>query len=130
MAYSEKLVDHYENPRNVGSFDKGDANNWAFFPVFSIMVWALNKLTGQITMNGAALGAATEVAFTLTNSTIAATDVVLVTWKTNVTHRVSIYVSAIVGGSCKINMVNHDIATNLIVSNYVLNFVVIKAATS
>src|SRR6187431_3771503 len=24
MAYSQKVVEHYENPRNVGSFDKGD----------------------------------------------------------------------------------------------------------
>ena len=24
MAYSDKVVDHYENPRNVGSFAKGD----------------------------------------------------------------------------------------------------------
>jgi nitrogen fixation protein NifU and related proteins len=24
MAYSKKVVEHYENPRNVGSFDKGD----------------------------------------------------------------------------------------------------------
>jgi nitrogen fixation NifU-like protein len=24
MAYSDKLIDHYENPRNVGSFDKND----------------------------------------------------------------------------------------------------------
>lgn len=24
MAYSEQLIDHYENPRNVGSFDKAD----------------------------------------------------------------------------------------------------------
>ena len=24
MAYSDKVIDHYENPRNVGSFDKAD----------------------------------------------------------------------------------------------------------
>ena len=26
MSYSQQVIDHYENPRNVGSFDKSDPN--------------------------------------------------------------------------------------------------------
>ena len=26
MAYSNKVIDHYENPRNVGSYDKSDTS--------------------------------------------------------------------------------------------------------
>ena len=41
MAYSEKVVEHYENPRNVGSFDKGDES------VGTGMVGALHSCRGR-----------------------------------------------------------------------------------
>ena len=51
MAYSEKVIDHYENPRNVGSFDKEDPS------VGSGMVGApacgdVMKLQIKVTPNG------------------------------------------------------------------------------
>ena len=30
MAYSDKVLDHYENPRNAGSFEKADKINIKF----------------------------------------------------------------------------------------------------
>ena len=38
MAYSEKVIDHYENPRNVGSFDNSDES------VASAAVWSVRRL--------------------------------------------------------------------------------------
>ena len=44
-AYERLAIHGYEGrPEN---FDKGDANNWAFFPFYSILVWATTKLTGM-----------------------------------------------------------------------------------
>jgi nitrogen fixation NifU-like protein len=55
MAYSEKLLDHYENPRNVGSLDKNDPNvgtgltgSPACGDVMKLQI-KVDKLTGVIT---------------------------------------------------------------------------------
>ncbi|MEO6396297.1 MAG: hypothetical protein ABIO40_10360 [Devosia sp.] len=43
-AYERLALYGYEG-RPAG-FDKGDANNWAFFPLYSILAWAASKLSG------------------------------------------------------------------------------------
>jgi len=86
----------------------------------------LNKRCGQITMNNASLSANAEVSFTLTNSVIAATDVVMICIGSGAT--AGAYVvqcDAVAAGSCRISIGN--MSSGSLSEAIVLNFVVIKA---
>lgn len=89
----------------------------------------LNKVTGQITMNGAALAAAAEVAFTLTNDQIEAADVVVVCIASGGSSAsYGVAVTAVAAGSCEMTLANWSAGS---LSEAVkLNFVVLKGATS
>jgi len=90
----------------------------------------LDKLSGQITMDGAQLNRVTGVSFTLTNSFIAATDVVIVNIASAATaNAYSVIVDAVAAGSCRIHIHNHLSGTDLSEA-LVLNFVVIKGVSS
>ena len=90
----------------------------------------LNKLSGQITMNGASLGHQASVAFTLTNSFIDATDVVVVNIKSGGTSAAYLVgVTAVAAGSCEINLFNAQASSSLSEA-VVLNFAVIKGVAS
>jgi hypothetical protein len=41
-AYERLALNGYEG--RPSGFDKGDANNWAFFPLYSILAWAIGRL--------------------------------------------------------------------------------------
>jgi hypothetical protein len=89
----------------------------------------LNKRCGQITMNAAALAAAAEVSFTLTNSTIAATDVVMVSIASGATAGAySVQCDATAAGSCRISVGNRFASSRS--EAIVLNFAVIKAVNA
>jgi hypothetical protein len=52
-AYERLSLNGYEG--RPSGFDKGDANNWAFFPLYSIFVWALNRVTGLSMLVGGSI---------------------------------------------------------------------------
>lgn len=90
---------------------------------------ALNTRCGQITMSNAALAAAVEVSFTLTNSTIAATDVVYACIASGATAGAyNIQIDAVAAGSCRISVGN--MSTGSLSQAIVLNFVVINSAVA
>jgi hypothetical protein len=89
----------------------------------------LNKRCGQIVMNNASLAAAAEVSFTLTNSTIAATDVVYTCIASAATAGAyNVQVDAVAAGSCRISVGN--MSSGSLGEALVLNFVVIKSVSA
>ena len=89
----------------------------------------LNTESGQITMNNAALAAAAEVSFTVTNSEIAATDVVVVNHGSGGTAgSYLVGVSAIAAGSFGITVTN--VSGGSLSEAIVINFVALKGASS
>ena len=90
----------------------------------------LNAICGQITMHNASLTHLNPVSFTLTNSAIAADDVVAVSVKSGGTAGAYLVsAGAVAAGSCSITLFNCQTAGNLSEA-VVLSFAVIKAVAA
>ena len=85
----------------------------------------LNKKCGQITMNAAALAAATTVTFVLTNSTIAATDLLVLNHVSGGTAGSYLLNAQCGAGSVSINVRN--VTAGSLSEAIVIGFAVIKA---
>lgn len=88
----------------------------------------LDKRCGQITMNGAALNAATTVSFTLTNNTIAATDLLVLNHISAGTAGAYLLNAQCGAGSASINVRN--VTSGSLSEAIVIGFAVIKAVAA
>ena len=89
----------------------------------------LNKASGQITMDDAALAAAAEVSFAVTNSEIAATDVVIVNHASGGTAgSYLVQANTIAAGSFAITVSN--VSSGSLGEAIVLNYVALKGSSS
>lgn len=88
----------------------------------------LNKVTGQITLNAAALAAAAVVSFTLTNSSIALGDILVMNHISGGTAGVYLLNAQCAAGSASINVRNTSAGS--LSEAIVIDFAVIKAVTA
>jgi hypothetical protein len=86
----------------------------------------LNTSAGQITMNAASLATVTNVTFTLTNSTISAKDVLLLTVTNGTSGAYNAFVSSMGARSATITLRN--ISAGALAEAVVLNFAIIHCA--
>jgi hypothetical protein len=92
----------------------------------------INSLCGQITTNNASLAAESSAVFTVTNSKVASTDVVVACIQGGtVALNTDVVVSAVAAGSFALTVVNGNVAAGTAeTGTIVINFAVIKAVTS
>jgi hypothetical protein len=90
----------------------------------------LNKACGAITMNAAALAAAAVVEFTVTNSTVAATDTININLKSGATTSTAYryWISGVAAGSFKVCVENRSAGS--LSEALAFNFAVIKAVAA
>jgi len=88
----------------------------------------LSKKCGQITMNAASLAADTTVTFTLTNSTIAATDLLVLNHVSGGTAGSYLLNAQAAAGSASINVRN--VTAGALAEAIVIGFAVIKSVTA
>ena len=89
----------------------------------------INKICGQITTHNAALAAGAEATFTVTNSTVAATDVPVVAHASGGTAGAyAVVVSAVALGSFKVTISN--LSAGSLSEALVINFAIIKAVNA
>jgi hypothetical protein len=86
----------------------------------------LNTSAGQITMNAASLAATTNVTFTLTNSTISAKDVLILTVTNGTSASYNAFVTSMGAGSATITLRN--ISASPLAEAVVINFAIIHCA--
>ncbi len=89
----------------------------------------LSKLTGQITTHNASLAAGVEASFTVTNTTVAATDTIVLSIIPGGTGTPFAYVSSVAAGSFQITVTNLH-GTTADTSADVINFAVLKAVAA
>jgi len=89
----------------------------------------INAASGQITMNGAALGAGAEATFAVTNSEVAATDVVVaVHGSAGTAGSYLVQASTMAAGS--FNLTVSNVSAGSLSEAIVINFVALKGASS